>query len=45
MKEIKATKPYLFDKNIDPQMQALQQQNARLTALNAELMQSEGMLD
>lgn len=37
-KEIKATKPYLFDDKIEPQMVALQQQNQRLTALNAELM-------
>lgn len=37
-KEIKATKPYLFDKNVEPQMVALQQQNQRLTALNSELM-------
>jgi len=38
MKEIKATKPYLFDGNTEPQVTALQQQNARLTALNGELM-------
>jgi Phage P22-like portal protein len=37
-KEIKATKPYLFDENVDPQVTALQQQNQRLTALNSELM-------
>lgn len=37
-KEIKATKPYLFDENAEPQVTALQQQNQRLTALNAELM-------
>lgn len=37
-KEIKATKPYLFDKNLDPQIAAVQQQNQRLVALNSELM-------
>ena len=37
-KEIKATKPYLFDDQAEPQMQALQQANQRLTALNSELM-------
>jgi hypothetical protein len=37
-KEIKATKPYLFDQRIDPQVQALQQQGQRLVALNSELM-------
>lgn len=37
-KEIKATKPYLFDDNAEPQMLALQQQMQRLTALNSELM-------
>jgi hypothetical protein len=37
--EIKANKPYLFDKNVEPQVIALQQQAQRLTALNAELMQ------
>lgn len=37
-KEIKATKPYLFDGAPEPQMQALQQQNQRLTAINTELM-------
>lgn len=37
-KEIKATKPYLFDDNVEPQMLALQQQLQRLTALNSELM-------
>lgn len=37
-KEIKATKPYLFDDNVEPQMLALQQQMQRLTALNSELM-------
>ena len=37
-KEIKATKPYLFDDNVEPQMLALQQQNQRLTALNSDLM-------
>lgn len=38
-KEIKATKPYLFDENADPQITALQQQMTRLQALNTELMQ------
>lgn len=38
-KEIKATKPYLFDDKLEPQIVALQQQMQRLTALNAELMQ------
>jgi hypothetical protein len=37
-KEIKATKPYLFDDKLEPQMLALQEQNKRLVALNAELM-------
>jgi len=37
-KELKATKPYLFDDKLDPQMQALQQQNKNLVQLNAELM-------
>ena len=37
-KEIKATKPYLFDENVEPQMVALQQQMQRLTGLNTELM-------
>jgi hypothetical protein len=37
-KEIKATKPYLFDDNVEPQMMALQEQNKRLVALNSELM-------
>src|SRR5579864_1603229 len=38
LKEIKAQKPYLFDQNLDPAMTALQQQNQRLVALNAEMM-------
>lgn len=38
-KELKATKPYLFDDNVDPQLQAAQAQNQKLAALNAELMQ------
>jgi hypothetical protein len=38
-KEIKATKPYLFDEEMDPQIVAAQQQNQKLVALNAELMQ------
>ena len=37
-KEIKATKPYLFDENADPGLIALQQQMQKLTALNAELV-------
>jgi hypothetical protein len=37
-KEIKATKPYLFDDKVEPQVVALQQQNQRLVALNSELM-------
>lgn len=38
-KEIKATKPYLFDEGADPSTMALNQQIAKLTALNTELMQ------
>lgn len=38
-KELKATKPYLFDDNMNPQVAALQAQTQRLVALNAELMQ------
>ena len=38
-KEIKATKPYLFDDDASPQLAALQQQQQKLVALNAELMQ------
>jgi hypothetical protein len=37
-KEIKATKPYLFDDNLDPQLAAVTEQNKRLTALNGDLM-------
>lgn len=37
-KEIRATKPYLFDANMEPQMVQLQQQNQRLVAINSELM-------
>lgn len=37
-KEIKATKPYLFDDNVDPQLAAAQEQNKKLVALNSELM-------
>ncbi len=44
-KEIKATKPYLFDETAEPQMQALQQQMQRLTALNAELIQKLAVKD
>lgn len=38
-KEIKATKPYLFDKNQDPSVLALQAQGQKLAALNGELVQ------
>ena len=38
-KEIKATKPYLFDESADPSIMALNQQIAKLTGLNTELMQ------
>jgi Phage P22-like portal protein len=38
-REIKATKPYLFSDQQDPNMVAAQQQNQKLVALNAELMQ------
>jgi hypothetical protein len=38
-KEIKANKPYLFDEDVNPQLQAVQEQNKRLIALNSELMQ------
>ncbi len=44
-KEIKATKPYLFDDKVEPQMVALQQQMQRLTSLNAELIQKLAMKD
>lgn len=37
-KEIKATKPYLFDQNKDPELAAANQQLQRLTAINSELM-------
>ncbi len=38
-KEIKATKPYLFDDDgVTPQLAAVQEQNKRLTAINTELM-------
>jgi Phage P22-like portal protein len=37
-KEIKATKPYLFDENAEPQVTALQQQNQSLVQLNKDLM-------
>lgn len=36
-KEIKATKPYLFDDTADPQMTALQQQYQQMLGLNSEL--------
>lgn len=36
-REIKANKPYLFDKNIDPQVVALQQQYQQMLGLNSEL--------
>lgn len=38
-KEIKATKPYLFDEGQPPGMAELQEQTKRLAALNAELVQ------
>ncbi len=38
-KEIKATKPYLFDEGQNPQLQGLQQQLAKALQINAELMQ------
>jgi hypothetical protein len=38
-KEIKATKPYLFDDGAPPQLAEAQQQLQRLQALNVELMQ------
>ena len=37
-REIKATKPYQFDETADPQLMVLQQQVAKVSALNAELM-------
>jgi hypothetical protein len=37
-KEIKQSKPYLFDDGANPQLLAIQQQIQRLTALNGELM-------
>lgn len=37
-KEIKATKPYLFDDKVEPQLVQLQQQNQRLVAMNTEMM-------
>jgi hypothetical protein len=37
-KELKATKPYLFDEAQDPQLAALKQQNQQLIAINSELM-------
>ena len=37
-KEIKANKPYLFDDNIEPRIIQLQEQNKRLVAINAELI-------
>lgn len=44
-KEIQATKPYLFDDKVEPQMVALQEQMKRLTGLNAELMHKLSMKD
>jgi hypothetical protein len=38
LKEIKATKPYLFNDQIEPQMVQLQEQNKRLIAINSDLM-------
>jgi hypothetical protein len=37
-KEIKATKPYLFDDNAEPQLKAMQQQIQKLTVLNGDLV-------
>jgi hypothetical protein len=42
-KEIKASKPYLFDDGTEPQLVAMQQQVQKLTALNAELMHTLAM--
>jgi hypothetical protein len=36
--ELKAQKPYLFNKDVSPQLQQAQQQMQRLVALNSELM-------
>ena len=44
-KEIKATKPYLFDDEAEPQLVAAQQQMQRLTSLNAELIQKLALKD
>jgi len=44
-KEIKATKPYLFDPTKEPALAAATQQLQKLTALNAELMQKLAMKD
>lgn len=44
-KEIQATKPYLFDDNMEPQVISLKQQNQRLIALNSELMQKLAIKD
>jgi hypothetical protein len=38
MKEIKATKPYLFDDSADPQVAALQEQLKQMVATNSELI-------
>lgn len=38
-REIKATKPYLFDDGVSPDLAAMQQQVQKLTALNGDLMQ------
>jgi Phage P22-like portal protein len=37
-KEIKATKPYLFDDNQDPQLAALMEQNKNLLSINSDLI-------
>ena len=44
-KEIKATKPYLFDDKAEPQLVAIQEQMKRLTVLNTELMQKLALKD
>lgn len=44
-KEIKATKPYLFDEGADPSVQALNQQIQKLTGLNTELVQKLSIME
>ena len=45
LKEIKATKPYLFDANADPAIAAAQQQNQRLIKLNSDLTNKLAAMD